>query len=86
MIDLGRKKPDYSMEATNASKPGKMKMAYPSFSVTTEKAMDMPDGEFEAEVKLRCKGGEWSEDENGKKRCTYRFEVMGMDLDESEEE
>jgi hypothetical protein len=36
----------------------------------------MPEGEFTATVKLKTKSGEWSEDESGKRKCSYCFDVM----------
>lgn len=78
MIDLGRKDSCCPSPCSPCETAPAPRINYPSMHITSEKAIKLPDGEFEATIKCRCKSGEWREDESGKKICTYTLEVMGI--------
>lgn len=84
MIDLGRKE-EYGLTTATPAKD-EPRISYPYLSITSGDEMDVPAGEFMATVKLKTKGVEWSEDEKGKKRCTYRFDVIGIEPEDAAEE
>ncbi len=77
-IDLGRKDECCPAIPDSGEEAAEPRIYYPSFSMSTDESVDIPEGDFEATVKLHTKGGEWSEDEEGNKKCTYRFDVMSI--------
>ena len=85
MIDLARKE-DYGAMKAEVSDSPKVRVSYPSMTITSDKPIKLPDGDFMAEVKLHPTRCEWREDERGKKCWCCTFDVMGIEPGEPIEE
>lgn len=76
MIDLARKD---NYPILSALKDMKNKKSYPMLSISYPDKTEFPKGEFMAMVKLNKTSCTESTDENGVKRCTATFDVMGIE-------
>lgn len=81
-IDLGRK-PE---KPTVAS--GKMDESpyYPTVMFSTTEPCPFPSGVFKADVEVKVKRSEASEDESGKKRYSYTLELRGIEPMEDDDD
>ena len=77
MIDLARKESEYATASPEPSK--KVKVYYPTLHISSDETFEVPTGAFMAKVKLKKTGATESEDENGKKRYSCTYDVMGME-------
>ena len=76
MIDLARKD---NYPILSALKDMKNKKSYPMLSISYPDKTEFPKGDFMATVKLNKTSCTESTDENGVKRCTATFDVMGIE-------